>query len=353
MRRLINSVKTASRSGVVDRSHTYGTRQMAFESLEGRWMLTSSFPHVIERSPDILSSSANFGSSVALGDRFAVVGAPNNGVRGAAFVYALRAEASTENWINVGKLDLKGDARDDDHFGFSVAISQTTIVVGAVLRDEATGAVYVFELSQSGDMKSMTPLPLPSDTSTGMAFGYSVAIDGDTIVVGAPFSKNTGAAFVYTRSSTDSKEWIAQQTLMAGDADFADDFGMSVAIDGGTIAVGANRDDDAGPDIGAVYTFTNNSGGWAEEQKLTASDGHTADCLGFSVALSGNTLVAGTFLHDGSAPNTGAAYVFHRDNSRWSMAQKLEPIGVGGGAMFGQRVAISEDTQNSGSRPWG
>ena len=151
------------------------------------------------------------------------------------------------------------DAQASDTFGYSVAIGGNTMVVGAYGEDTGgsnAGAAYVF--TRSGTSWSQQAKIQSSDIVTWDFFGYSVAIDGDTLVVGA-YAENSiaGAAYVFTRSGT---TWSQQAKLVASDAAANDYFGVSVEIDGDTIVAGANYEDTGGSDAGAaicIYSFWN------------------------------------------------------------------------------------------------
>ena len=122
----------------------------------------------------------------------------------------------------------------------------------------------------------------------------SVAIAGDTIVVGAWLDDDngtdSGSAYVFTRTGT---TWTEQAKLTASDGAADDQFGISVAIAGDTIVVGAYRDDDNGTDSGSAYVFTRTGTTWTQQAKLTASDGAADDQFGSSVAIAGDTIVVG------------------------------------------------------------
>src|SRR5262249_11223350 len=146
-------------------------------------------------------------------------------------------------------------------------------------------------------------------------FGSSVAINGDTVVVGVCPTELFGpsAAYVFVRdATTPPPSWTQQAKLMASDAVFIDLFGFSVAIHGDTVVVGAIGTGVAPSfDQGAAYVFVRSGTTWSEQQKLTASDGKSGDSFGGSVAIDGNTVVVGAAGADVTPNfNQGAAYVF-------------------------------------------
>ena len=191
-------------------------------------------------------------------------------------------------------------------------------------------------------------------------YGYSVSVDGDTIVVGANNGAgrtyHSGAAYVFKRDA--SGNWVEVQKLTASDGDEFDKFGTSVSKDGDTIVVGAYGDGPTTYDAsGSVYVFIRDaSGNWTQQAKLTASDGAVNDYFGYSVSVSGDTIVVGAYGDDDRANWSGSAYVFERDASgNWGQVQKLlTPDGADyyDYAAFGISVSVSGDTIVAGGERW-
>ena len=245
------------------------------------------------------------------------------------------------------------DAAEDDYFGSSVAISGNTAVVGASRDNTAAGvdagSAYVFVRNSNGIWSQQAKFTA-NDAAAGDQFGLSVAISGDTIVVGAwrddtSAGQDKGSAYVYERSNG---LWIEQAKLTASDAEIEDSFGedlfgKSVAISGYTIVVGAVVDTTtAGVDAGSAYVFVRFLGVWIEQAKLTASDADGLDAFGESVAISGDTIVVGA-IGEGFQP-IGSAYVYVRSNGVWSEQAKLTASDALANDRFGRSVAISGDT---------
>src|SRR6266850_114443 len=203
------------------------------------------------------------------------------------------------------------DAAANDRFGYSAAIDGDTVVVGAWAKNSNTGAAYIFERNQGGaenwgQVQKLTA----SDAAVNDQFGRSVAIDVDTVVVGAWLkNSNTGAAYIFERNQGGAEHWGQVKKLTASDgAGYGDQFGISVAINIDTVAVGANHGNRA--TSGAVYIFERNQNGlesWGQVQKLTADDAAAHDEFGTSVGIDGDTIVVGAV---GKNSNTGAAYTF-------------------------------------------
>ena len=172
-----------------------------------------------------------------------------------------------------------------------MAIHGDTIVVGAphdfheadsANSSSRQGSAYVF--TRSGTIWSQQAKLTASDAAGRDYLGIAVAISGDTVVVGADQggSQRPGAAYVFVCSGT---AWSEQAKLTASDAEDHDRFGHSVALSGDTAVVGAVSDDDAGDSSGAAYVFVRSGNTWSQQAKLTASDAAERDTLGRSVAL--------------------------------------------------------------------
>ena len=267
-------------------------------------------------------------------------------------VHTLRRQfhRSTNNGIRVIKqtVGVAEDATALDRFGNSVAFSGDSVVVGALFHGERVGrspgpgSVYVFA-RQGGELVQQAKLTA-KDASPGDRFGVSVAISGDTIVVGADdadiVGKDSGAVYVFQRSGTG---WIQEAKLTASDAAAGEEFGRSVSISGDTIVVGA--DDAAGEvvDSGAAYVFQRRGTRWVQQAKLTAEDGWGNDEFGRSVAISGATIVIGAFGadHEGRT-DAGAAYVFVRNDGIWTQQAKLIASDAASGDHFGGSRGITD-----------
>ena len=184
-----------------------------------------------------------------------------------------------------------------------------------------------------------------SDAQTGDEFGYSVDISSDTVVAGAwaedTGGSNAGAAYVFTRSGT---SWSQQAKLVSSDIAASDKFGYSVAIDGDTMVAGATGEDTGANAAGSAYVFTRSGTTWSQQAKLQASDAQAGDYLGWSVGIDGDTIVVGAFGEDTGGSDAGAAYVFTRSGTTWSQQAKLVASDAGANDQFGRAVSISSDT---------
>ena len=184
--------------------------------------------------------------------------------------------------------------------------------------------------------------------------GVSIALDGDTMVVGAPGAtvggnNSQGAAYVFTKSGA---AWTQTAKLIAADGAAGDDFGSSVSISGNTLVVGANLATVGGNNSqGAAYVFTESGAAWTQTAKLTTSGGASYDEFGTSVSVSGNTVVVGAVQASNFAPPSpggkGAAYVFTEPASGWTSMTQTAKLTASSGAVgdyFGGAVSISGNT---------
>jgi hypothetical protein len=299
------------------------------------------------------SADDKFGLSVALNGDTAVIGATGDDLNGADQGSACVFSRTDTTWSEQPRLfDTIGGK--DDKFGAPVGISGDTILIGASFDDidgnSNQGSASVFVISQGlAEQQKITA----ADADEYDHFGESVAISGDTVVVGVPSdprggNPSQGSAYVFVRSGS---IWTQQQRLNAADGAAFDRFGFSVAISGDTAVVGAwYADIDGTLDQGAAYIFVRNGDAWTQQEKLTAADGSASDFFGFSVAISGDTVVVGVSSDDiGGNGSQGSAYVFVRNVATWSQQQKLTAADGEEFDSFGHSVTISGDTLVVGS----
>ena len=259
--------------------------------------------------------------------------------------------------VEVAKL-FAADGGEGDQFGYSVALSGDTALVGVRFDDDdanglESGSAYVF--TRSGTTWRQQARLTAADGSDRDWFGVRVALSGDTAAVPADADDSdvngvdSGSVYVFTRSGT---TWTQQAKLTASDGAAVDLFGYSVALSGDTVLIGARFDDDAGVDSGSVYVFTRSGITWTQQAKLTAADGEAGDEFGYSVALSGDTAVITANADDSDVKgvDSGSAYVFTRSGSDWSQQAKLTAADGAAGDLFGVRVALSGDTALIGAR---
>jgi VCBS repeat-containing protein len=198
----------------------------------------------------------------------------------------------------------------------------------------------------------------PTDGSRNDEFGYSIAADRDVVVVGVPFDdpngNKSGSAYIFSRNLGGPDAWGQLARIVPADVDRDDQFGYSVGISGDTIVVGSRKNPAHGNVFGAAYVFRKNNGGpdkWGQEAKLVASDALKDDEHGFSVSISGNTIVVGSQRATALGVRSGSAYVFERaiNTTSWTLSKKLTPGDGVKDDLFGHAVSIDVDTIVVGS----
>ena len=291
-----------------------------------------------------------FGSPAAISGDTAIVGADFDDIglntdQGSAYIFV----RSGTTWTQQAKLTA-ADGATNDYFGTSVAISGDTAIVGAPGDDILTridqGSAYVF--TRSGTTWTQQAKLTAADGAATDFFGSSVALSGDTAVVGAygddfGTSADQGSAYIFVRSGT---AWTQQAKLAASDGAAGDNFGTSVTISSDTVIVGALLDTvGANTNQGSAYVFVRSGTAWSLQAKLTAADGAAFDVFGISVSLSGNTAIVGATAHDiGANPDQGAAYVFVRSGTTWTQQARLAAADGAASEYFGSAVALSGNT---------
>ncbi len=349
----------------------------------------------------------NFGSFVAISGDTMVVGAPledsnatgvngnpaNNSATdsGAAYIFVRNGT----NWVQQAYLKASNTGADDG-FGWAVAVSGDTVVVAAYNEDSnatgvngdpannsatESGAAYIFV--RNGTNWVQQAYLKGSNTGAHDAFGWAVAMSGDTVVVGAPGedsnasgvngnqSNNSlsfaGAAYVFVRSGTN---WSQQAYLKTSNPRDSDNFGATVAVSGDTVVVGTynesssatgvngDQTDNSAPAAGAAYVFVRTGTNWAQQAYLKASNTGADDEFTGSIgglAISGDTIVVASPKEDSDgigvngnqsndlATDSGAVYIFVRSGTNWTQQAYLKASNAEAGDEFGLQVAISDD----------
>jgi hypothetical protein len=352
-----------------------------------------------------------FGRSVAVAGAWMVIGEPGNdsgatGVNGdpanssandagAAYIFMRDGVGGWRQRAFLKASNTKPGAA----FGTSVAVAGNTIVVGAPGEESAAtgvngdqtdsgvrsaGAVYVFVMS--GPTIAQQAYLKASNTDQDDEFGTSVAIAGDTLVVGAPNEASAatgvnsnqadnsafgaGAAYVFERSGA---TWAQQAYLKPSNTHGGDRFASALAIAGDTVVVGAwgessaatgvngNQADQSAIGAGAAYVFVRSGTTWTQQAYLKASNAQAADWFGYAVAIADGTIVVGAprersaasgvngDQEDNSSHSSGAVYVFARNGTMWTQQAYLKASNPGQADFFGHAVAIALNTVIVGS----
>lgn len=282
-----------------------------------------------------------FGKSVAVDGDTALIGAPGDDDlatdSGAAYIYVRDAAGA---WSLQQKITV-GESLEDDRFGYRVALDGDVAVISMNHWDffnPVANPAYVFTRDSAG----VWTLQQKLTTVTGVT---SVAVNGGTIMLGAPGEDDVGATYVYTSDS--SGVWSVQQKLVATNGKTGDGFGSAIDVDGDTATIAATGYDYTGAitDSGIVYVFTRDSAAvWTQQQALLPSDPASNSGFSDTLAVSGDTILIGAWADDQIDVNAGAAYLFTRDSAGvWSEQQKFTSSDIAGGDYFGMSVDMEGD----------
>lgn len=276
-----------------------------------------------------------FGYSVGISGNVAIVGSyqddDNGSLSGSAYLFDART----------GVLNAKitpEDGAEGDWFGRSVAVSGNTAIVGSSGDDDngnRSGAAYLFDVRTGSQISKLKP----ADGAPHDWFGYSVAISGNTAIVGSysddDNGSGSGAAYLF-----DARTGSQISKLRPADGAAFDSFGISVAVSGNIAIVGSYRDDDNGTDSGSAYLFDASTG--AQIAKLTSDDGAEGDWFGRSVAMRENTAIVGSPRDDDNGLSSGSTYLF--EVSTGAQIAKITPGEGAEGDWFGYSVAYDGNT---------
>jgi len=314
-------------------------------SMAGSWTETQKL-----LASDGGSNDAFGGWTVISGDT-AIVSAPqhshNGHYSGSAYVFT----RTGSTWTEQTEL-LPSDGVAEDQFSYCTALDGNTAIVTSLLDDDNgvdSGSAYVFV--RAGTTWTQQAKLLPLDGGAGDHFGFYCALDGDTAVIGANWDSDngnmSGSAYVFTRIGT---TWTQQAKLLASDGQAGDRFGGSIAVTGDTALIGAYYDDDNGVDSGSMYVFTRTGTTWTEQQKFHPSDAGAGDTFGGVVSLSGDSVLIGAGGDNDMGSNAGAAYVFVRNGANWTQQAKLHASDGAAGDEFGiWGLSLDGDTALIGS----
>jgi hypothetical protein len=271
------------------------------------------------------------------------------------FSIVLRSEAGPNAYkVHVTRTTLMermvlkaSNANSTDTFGYAVAMSATTLAISAVMEDTGagnSGAVYIF--AKNGDAWEQRQILKASTPGAEDCFGSSLALAGDTLVVGAfresPCSGSTvprpGGAYVFNRQGD---MWTQTTQLMNPDADNGDGFGSGVVAAKDSIVVGSGYSDKNGRDSGAAYVFGRGPEGWKYLQTLTAAQPSAGARFGWGLVLEDRTLVVSALEETTEvAASAGAAYVFSFDGQAWNFQQRLVPSVSEKDGNFGHNMTL-------------
>jgi len=239
-----------------------------------------------------------------------------------------------------------------DGYGWAVAIDSTTAVVGS-LHDSAgasdSGSVYILTFDGSSWDETQKLTAIGVGTSDG--FGDSVAIHNNTIVIGTPgdddAGSGAGAAYVFTNIKG---TWTQTAKLVPSMLTAGDNFASAVDIDNNIIVLSASLTDSVGSNSGAAYVYRFTKGAWIFDTQLVSDDIAEFDHFGIDVAVSGNRVIVGADGDDDNGSTSGSAYIFELDGSTWSQTAKLTANDGAIDDQFGERIDISGSSAIIGAR---
>lgn len=297
------------------------------------------------------TTNDNFGRSVAISGSTILVGAPsvdNGGATDQGAVYFFNRSGNT--WTQTGGTIRASDGSATDYFGTSVGISGDYAVVGAYADDTGSvinhGSAYVFERNANGVWQAIARIEA-SDKASNDLFGYASAISGNLIVVGAHNKASVGAAYVFARDDSGSFRQVAK--LSPNDPSSGALFGVSVATDGEIVVVGAQGKP-------AAYVFAKQNNTWQQVSKLTSPDGNTTDGFGVGVSVSNRQIAVATVTDRRGAVNgAGSAYLFTSSTGLatgpYVTQYRVNPVStaLAAGDGVGYSVGISNGTIVGGS----
>jgi len=326
----------------------------------GRWGLAVSLSDPLAMDGD------EFGTSVAVdGDTVGVGAAGTYGMEGAAYVYS-RNQGGVGRWGLAASLSDPG-ATVEDSFGYSVAVNGDTLVVGSPqINSNFGGAAYIYSRNQGGAglWGRVASLSDPGATSNDI-FGFDVALYGDTVIVGAAgFSTYQGAAYIYSRNQGGAGRWGLAATLSDPAATSGDYYGLAVAVNGDTVAVGSNANETYQQGVAYIYdrnqdgAIQNGASAWVLSARLSDPPAINGDFFGWSVAVDGDTVVVGAPVVGAPqlSSNQGVAYIFSRNQGgagQWGQLASLSDPAAQVGDNFGFSVAVSGGTVVVGARNTG
>ena len=281
-----------------------------------------------------VAAGQGFGTALALDDVHVFVGEGLNETR-PGYVYVYERDGSG-TWVEAHRLEAS-DATQGDHFGRALAFADGDLLIGTTVRDNTTGAVYVFEHGPGGWTESA--ILTASDGVDGDALGRVMATDGETVLASTwAHQESRGAVYVYNKDA--SGTWTETAKLMGSDIGPEERFGMSVAVHGDWMLVGAPLKNE---NEGRVYVFRRDGGQWSEVAILRGDGAEANSRFGTSVAINEGRALVGAQTHD---QFRGAAFQFELNGDEWQQTAVLTPFdGAQSGTQYGIAVAMQGDEQ--------
>ncbi len=296
------------------------------------------------------SPDDRLGTSISASKDTILIGSPNDDAKGtdSGSAYLYRYGPLLGTWNLEDKL-LAADGKQNVHFGWAVSLSDDVAVVAAPFHNDLGyfGSVYVYRFDQASGTWTEENILRGYDNWRDDLFGYSLCVDGDTIVIGTPFDDDegtdSGSVYIYGYDSG-SGTWNQEAKLHASDATGGEYFGLTASICEEFALIGAPWDDSCGYVSGAAYVFRYDpaSAMWKEEAKLTPSNSKPGNQFGIALSLSDGIAAIGAGL---GKDDSGSVYIFRYDplNNTWNEETELSASDGLMYAEFGDSVAAVSD----------
>ncbi|KAA3596226.1 MAG: hypothetical protein DWQ06_15235 [Calditrichaeota bacterium] len=281
-----------------------------------------------------------FGSSIDLKENLIAISAVSDTVNGEVLGSVLVFSRDGESYKFEQKIVVEDVAPVSD-FGFSVAIEGNEIFVGAY-RDKALGETCgtVYAFSKENGIWKQTQKIFADDFYRGQNFGRAISISNGILAIGAPHDSEksywTGAVYLFEK---ENGVWTQKQKIFPKDPQSEEAFGNKLNIFGNRLIVSSIGKFDETTESGAAYIFRNENGTWVQEAKLTVDEILEGDAFSSAVSLSENFAVVGAAFGDGNEKNSGTAYVFERKNETWKLHSKI----VAEDGNYNDRFGVSAD----------
>lgn len=282
-----------------------------------------------------------FGASVSIdGDTLAVGATGTDGYMGSVYVFTRTAGV----WTQQAKI-VPADGASLDRFGYWLSLDADTLLIGSPQDDDkgtGSGSAYVY--TRSGGSWSQQAKLVPADGAAGDQFAYSVSLSGNTAIIGSVYDDDkgseSGSAYLYVRVGG---AWSLQAKIVPSDGAAGDQFGVAVSVSGNTAIIGSQLDDDMGTNSGAAYAYVRSGTSWAQQAKIVPSDGGVSSLFGTSASIEGDTVIIGANSDDDKGASSGSAYTYKRAGSAWLLQTKLLAPDGAAHDNFGFAVSLSGD----------
>jgi len=284
-----------------------------------------------------------FGYSVDIDGPWAITGSHHDSDYGGSSGSAFILKIEENEWALTQKL-LPTDPKAGDEFGKAVGIWKKDVAVGSFLDDDKqtnSGSVYIFTDSGSGWFQAEELYS--SDPEAYDQFGNFLALRHGWLAVGVPEKKDKGekSGAVYVFQKTDSN-YVEIQKIVPDDLAAGDLFGQALAIDKNTLAIGAYKADNPKTDGGRVYVFKFNNDKWELSQTIIANDNDTGDHFGSSIALDDDILAIGAYFDDDKGSKSGSVYLYKKENDTFKYINKITASDGKAGAAFGASLSLDD-----------